>query len=123
MSTRRRFPRSPRARLLLTLGLLLLAGFLTSNLALRAADEGVPAAGPAGAESPARTASSAGKDHKRHSNKAKTVQNDASAAADTTTASQVAALEQRLTHQEELLTAQQQQIAKLVSVVEEQKKL
>ncbi|HTG60373.1 MAG TPA: putative porin [Terriglobia bacterium] len=123
MSTRRRFPRSPRARLLLTLGLLLLAGFLTSKLTLRAVDEGVPAAGPAGAESPARTASGAGKDRKRQSNKAKAVQNSASATAASTTANQVATLEQRLNHQEELLAAQQQQIAKLVTMVEEQKKL
>jgi hypothetical protein len=122
MRPRKRFSCGSRARLLATPGLILLAGCLTSSLTLRAADEDIPAPGPVGAASPAQTASSKGKDHKRHSNKAKTAQNSASAPA-TTTAGQVAALEQRLNHQEELLAAQQQQIAKLVTVVEEQKKL
>jgi hypothetical protein len=122
MPTRRRSSSSPRARLLTGLGLGLLAGCLTSSLTLRAADEDMPAAGPVGAESQARAASSRGKDRK-HSNKAKTVQNGTTAATAPTTANQVAALEQRLNHQEELLAAQQQQIAKLVTVVEEQKKL
>jgi hypothetical protein len=120
MRARRRLSCGPRARLLAALGLVL-AACLTSSLTLRAEDD-IPAAGPVGAESQARAASSASKDRKRHSNKAKTAQNSASAAA-TTTAGQVAALEQRLNHQEELLAAQQQQIAKLVTVVEEQKKL
>ena len=122
MSTKRRLSRGHRARLPITLGLFLLAGSLTPNFTLRASED-IPAAGPAGAESPARTASSAGKDRQRYSNKAKTVQNGASAATATRTAGQVAALEQRLNRQEELLAAQQQQIAKLVTVVEEQKKL
>ena len=118
MITTRRFPRMPRARLPLTLGLLLLAGCLTPSLTLRAADEGVPAAGPVGAANPPQTASSAGQDRKRHSSKAKAVQNSAAPAA---TTDEVAALKERLNHQEQLLAAQQQQIAKLVRVLEEQK--
>src|SRR5215472_14219256 len=106
MITTRRFPRMPRARLPLTLGLVLLAGCLTPSLTLRGADEGVPAAGPVGAANPPQTASSAGKDRKRHSSKAKAVQNSATPAA---TTDEIAALKERLNHQEQLLAAQQQQ--------------
>jgi hypothetical protein len=120
MLTRRRLSPDPRARLVKTLGRILLAGFLASNVTLRAADEGVPAAGPFGAGSPPQKAD---KDRKRHSSKAKTVQNSASAAAATPTADQVVALEERMKHQEQLLAAQQQQIAKLITALEEQKKL
>jgi Putative porin len=120
MLARRRLSPGPRARLVKTLGRILLAGFLASNVTLRAADEGVPAARPFGAGSPPQKAD---KDRKRHSSKAKTVQNSASAAAATPTADQVAALEERMKHQEQLLAAQQQQIAKLIAALEEQKKL
>ena len=123
MPTRGRFSCSPRARLLATLGLVLLAGCLTSSRTLRAADEDTTAADPAATGSQAPTASSAGKDRKRNSNKAQTVQNSASPAAATTAADEVAALKERLNHQEELLAAQQQQIAKLATALEEQKKL
>jgi hypothetical protein len=115
MLRRRRFSRNPQARFLATLGLVLLAGCLIPSLALRAADEGIPGPGPFGAGSPPQKAD---KDRKRHSGKAKTVQNSASATVD-----QVAALEERMKHQEQLLATQQQQIAKLIAALEEQKKL
>jgi hypothetical protein len=123
MSTRRRYSRNAQARLLALLGPVLLAGCLTSSLTLRATDEDAPATRPAATGSQARTASTGSKDRKRHFNKVQNSQNGASAAPGTAAAGQVAALEERLNHQEELLAAQQQQIARLVTALEEQKKL
>ena len=120
MLMRSRLSRNPEARLLIVLGLVLLAGCLASSPPLRAADETTPAATPAATGSQARTAPTVKKGRKPQSNKAATAQNSASAAP--VAADEVAALKERLNHQEEMLAAQQQQISKLVAALEEQKK-
>jgi len=103
------------------LGLILLAGGL--GLTLRAADEGTPASRPAAPGGQVPTAFPAAKHRKWQSKNAQKTQSSAGAAAATPAIEELAALKQRLNHQEELLAAQQQQIAKLVTAVEEQKKL